>query len=68
MLFPEILKSELHAVRSTIEAYSKSAKLGGYEEASACGLRLQMGETASIKLRVTDGAGVVTSVTIDRWE
>lgn len=36
-LFPECLKNELHEVRATIEAYSKSAKLEGRESASACG-------------------------------
>lgn len=42
-LFPEILKSDLHIVRPTIEAFSKDAKLSGYDEASACGLLLQNG-------------------------
>ena len=32
-LFPECLKSELHSVRSTIESYSKHAKLTGREGA-----------------------------------
>lgn len=40
-LFPEFLRSELHSVRATIEAHSKSQKLAGVEEATACGLRLQ---------------------------
>lgn len=37
-LFPETLRSELHAVRSVIEAHSNTGKLSGAEEASACGL------------------------------
>lgn len=40
-LFPEMLKADLREIRSTIEAYSKKSVLGGYDEASACGLRLQ---------------------------
>lgn len=42
-LFPEILRGDLHAARSTIEAYSKSAELGGREEASACGITIGKG-------------------------
>lgn len=37
-LFPEILKSEFHGIRATIEAFSRSKKLSGAETASACGL------------------------------
>lgn len=36
-LFPECLKGELHAVRSVIEAYSRTATLVGATEATACG-------------------------------
>jgi hypothetical protein len=39
-LFPELLRSELHPVRATIEAFSQTAKIGGREEASACGIGL----------------------------
>lgn len=69
-LFPEILKAELREVRSTIEAYSKDAKLEGYEEASACGLRLQAGSTGSdwnARIRVTTSDGVFNYV-LDRWD
>jgi hypothetical protein len=68
-LFPETLKSELREVRSSIEAYSKSAHLDGYEEASACGLRMQGGgnNNWNIKLRVKTNAGV-SLYKIDRWD
>ena len=67
-LFPEILKSELHAVRATIEAYSRGNVLGGYEESSANGIAL----FASSKmwdhiLRVTVGE-VSSLYRLDRWD
>lgn len=62
-LFPETLKSELHGVRATIEAYSKSATIAGAEEATACGL-----SAIGTVVRVTGRAGVVTQYKIDRWD
>jgi hypothetical protein len=61
-LFPETLKSELHGARATIEAFSKIAKIGGAEQASACGL-----EIVGTHVRVTDGNGVRAEYKIDRW-
>lgn len=66
-LFPETLKSELREVRSTIEAYSKSAIIGGREEASACGMGIGNGRT-DVRLRVADGHGVKSEFRIDRFE
>jgi hypothetical protein len=66
-LFPEILKNELREVRSTIEAYSHSAEIFGYEEASACGMKLQYGSTWNAKVRVTTDFGVANYI-IDRWD
>lgn len=66
-LFPEVLKSELHEVRSTIEAYSKSEKLGGADEASACGVRLQKGLNWNAQFRVTTDIGT-TIYKLDRWD
>jgi hypothetical protein len=65
-LFPEILKGGLHAVRSTIEAYSKTARLGGVQEASACGYDLRT-SAADAELRVFDG-GCWGTYRIDRWD
>lgn len=68
-LFPEILKSELHGVRSVIEAYSLKAKLEGAREASAFGLIYtaeQKGRN-DIELRVTV-KGIPTVYTLDRWD
>jgi hypothetical protein len=74
-LFPEILKSELHAVRSTIEAHSKSASIEGKEEGSACGLIMQSGKIG--RASRNDGLDATIEVTtggqricyrIDRWD
>lgn len=65
-LFPEILRTELHGARATIEAYSKRAVLAGYEEASACGLRF--GDGAPARLRVTTRTGSRFEYMIDRWD
>ncbi len=62
-IFPETLRSELHEIRATVEAYSKTAELGGREEASACGLPV-VGTTFD----VADARGNVTTYKIDRWD
>ncbi len=61
-LFPEILKADLREVRSTIEAYSHSAEIQGYENASACGIGYE-GST----VRVTNDLGIAV-YKIDRWD
>lgn len=66
-LFPEILKSEFHGIRATIEAYSNSKELSGYDEASACGIRLQAGSTWSADFRVTSDLGK-SVYRLDRWD
>lgn len=65
-LFPEILRTELHAIRSTIEAFSKAGEIEGAAEASANGLRVG-GDGASPAIRVTTSIGAAT-YSIDRWE
>jgi hypothetical protein len=67
-LFPEILRSEFHGIRSVIEAYSRRATLGGADEASACGLAIRSTHTPAIEVQVTAPSGIVTAYTIDRWE
>jgi hypothetical protein len=66
-LFPETLRGELHQVRATIEAYSRSATLGGHEESSACGVLKTSDSEWNIKLRVTTDSGV-REYKIDRWD
>lgn len=65
-LFPECLRDELHSVRSTIEAYSRSAALSGRENASACGYDLRKA-SCSCRLRAFVN-GAWTEYHIDRWD
>lgn len=64
-LFPETLKSELRAIRSTIEAFSRAGKPSNTDGASACGLAWQSG--APVTVRVTTG-GVTLTYKIDRLD
>jgi hypothetical protein len=69
-LFPEILKSELHAYRSTIERFSNTGKVQGREQGSACGLCLnEQNLPGSWKqlLRVHSKNTIIDYV-LDRWE
>jgi len=67
-LFPELLKSEFHSIRSTIEAHSRTRKIEGYQEASACGLAVRAGgDRGELRVRVLS-RGTVTEYGIDRWD
>ena len=66
-LFPETLRADLHGVRSTIEAYSRNAVLGGRESASACGLDIRKGSQWTANVRVFASSGWA-EYTIDRWD
>lgn len=71
-IFPETLRSELHGIRSTIEAFSRAGKLAGAEEASACGLALQKRTGGSqadwdARVRVFKG-GMSQNYRLDRWD
>lgn len=67
-LFPETLKAELRGIRSTLEAYSRSAVLQGADEASACGLLIAKGQPESANVRVTSSSGTRSHYKIDRWD
>lgn len=67
-LFPEVLKGELREIRSTIEAYSRKETLGDFDEASACGIRLQgNAKWWDYRFRVTTDVGT-TIYKLDRWD
>lgn len=66
-LFPETLKNEFHGIRSTIEAFSRSGVIEGYESASACGIRLQKGSNWDFLFRVTSKDNK-TEYRLDRWD
>jgi hypothetical protein len=61
-LFPETLKADLHAARSTIEAHSRATRLQP-DPTSAAGLRLSVGNEVKLRVRV---GGTLTTYTIDR--
>lgn len=67
-IFPENLKAEFHAIRSTVEAYSKTAKLLGLEEATACGVMASKGQAFGVHLRVRAANNVVAEYKLDRWD
>lgn len=66
-LFPEILKSELHGVRSVVEAFSNKGRAEGAELGTANGLAFGKSEKTFHPLRVTTAAGA-DEYTLDRWE
>ncbi len=66
-IFPSLLKSEFHGIRSVIEAYSRRAEIEGMREDHACGLMLQRGIEWINRLRVSSG-GQVVEYSLDRWD
>ena len=64
-LFPECLRSDLHAVRQTIEAHSRGSTLGRPEVQHAAGLRVGDDMPADVLVRTEAG---ICRYTIDRWE
>jgi hypothetical protein len=67
-IFPEILKSDFHSIRSTIEAFSNRGTLEGRESANACGVMFAAGGTWNCTLRVTNMLGVESVYRLDRWD
>lgn len=65
--FDEAVRDGEEPLFTTIEAYSKSEKLGGADEASACGVRLQKGLNWNAQFRVTTDIGT-TIYKLDRWD
>lgn len=65
-LFPEILKSDFHSIRATLEAYSRGQEIAGINEPHACGLLLNAGRFDA-QFRVTSGGQTVT-YRLDRWD
>lgn len=67
-LFPEILKSEYHEVRATIEAYSNAHTLPNREQGTANGLMFGTSHSGETRVRVINADGQVTEYTLDRWD
>lgn len=66
-LFPETLKSDLHGVRSVIEAHSRSREMEGRDEASVAGIMVEAGGHWSVPLRVWS-RGRQQDYVLDRWD
>lgn len=69
-LFPECLKSDLHSIRSTIEAFSNHGQLLEIEGQHACGLILQDHSNCSgwdVVFRVRTGE-IWSKYKLDRWD
>ena len=66
-LFPEILKSEFHGIRSVIEAFSRSTTIEGLASPHAAGVMLQKGATWNATVRVHAG-GRSLDYRLDRWD
>ncbi|MBL1076765.1 hypothetical protein JK358_20415 [Nocardia sp. 2] len=65
--FPEDLKSELHEIRKTLEAYTRDAVVAGKDDAEVCGLLLFPGGTLGHTVRVSSD-GVRVRYVLDRWD
>ncbi len=69
-LFPELMRSEYHEIRRTIEAYSASAVIAGRDEAEACGVCFRKSEKvwrlATVCVTAKTGEAVVYA--LDRWD
>jgi hypothetical protein len=66
-LFPEILRTDLHEIRATIEAYSRSRHPAGFEDSSACGILVGYKDERNTQIRVT-GRNGTACYTVDRWD
>lgn len=65
-LFPETLRSELHPIRSVIEAHCKKADLEPHNGTVAAGLYVS--GSMGVEVVVTLANGTSQTVKIDRWE
>lgn len=69
-LFPECLRTELRAVRKTIESFSRNATIEDAGGPYAAGLLFTKGSSKwnGGRFRVTSIAGGITEYQLDRWE
>lgn len=66
-LFPEMLRSEFHGVRSVIEAFSRASSIEGVSEPHVAGIMVDSKAPFAVSLRVWSGA-VSQDYTLDRWD
>lgn len=65
-LFVEMLRSEYHGIRATLEAHIRTARIAERDTATACGLCLSPG-AGGVRVRVV-AEGIRTEYWIDRWD
>lgn len=65
--FPENLRAELHPIRATMEAYSKTAEIEDRTRANANGVAYMQQHARDLTVRVYH-EDFVTTYVIDRWE
>ena len=67
-LFPEILRNELHEVRSVIESYSNNSSIQGIENSNCCGMFFNNSNNYwNCRLKVITSLGEM-KYKIDRWD
>lgn len=66
-LFPELMRSELREIRSTLEAFSRAGTMGEAGAPAAAGIGIAPQSQASPMIRVKTAAAV-TTYKIDRWD
>jgi hypothetical protein len=68
LFFPELLKSEFHEYRKTMEAFARDGVLEDREIGSACGIGLHAGSNWSdTTVRVATELGTATYI-LERWD
>jgi hypothetical protein len=67
-LFPEFLKSELHPIRSVVEAFAEKGRVSGKGKPCAAGLLLVKGHPWSDTLVRVTTDNVRTVYKLDRWD
>lgn len=65
--FNEMLKSELHEVRKTLEAYTANTPIEAVDKASACGVGFTKDSDWNLTLKVTSNNSQ-RLIKIDRWD
>ena len=66
--YPSFLKNEYHEIRSTLEAYAKTAVVDGQDQATACGLGLSVNGAWDKLFRVTSQDDLRVTYKLDRWD
>lgn len=63
-LFPATLRSDLHEIRKSIEAFSVAGELAGKEDGNACGIPFSESSMIPTQINVTSKANIVTTYNV----